>query len=93
MARKKYHQSKKDRRDESRGMRRAMESKRHESDSQIYEDYSAPANLPQEVIHEYYPRTMYGMEDGYLGDSLRGVDMQMDDDVKGMRRHRSKSKY
>ena len=83
---------------ESKGMKKAKMKKRHSMErdgdrSQIREDYSAPANLPQEVIHEFYPRTEYGIEDSYLNDSLYGVDKQMNDDVRKMRQHKSKSKY
>ncbi len=88
MAKKKYYQNRKDRRDESRGMERYE----NEMSGMIKEDLSAPSNLPQEKVMKYYPKCEYLMQDDYP-DTLREVDMQIDDDVRGARKHRSKTKY
>jgi hypothetical protein len=96
MARKKYYQSKKDRKKESRGMKAYEDTRKMEKsgvEAQIYSDYNAPANLPQEVIHENYPKTMYLAGDRYLGDSLHGIDKQMDADVSEARKHLKPEKY
>jgi len=71
-------------------------SKEREMDSgfmgMISEDHSAPANLPQEVVHKYYPKQAY--EDSHeLEDSIRGVDHQIRDSVDKMEKHASKSMY
>lgn len=97
----KYHQSAKDRKDESRGMERAMhrrsmmkedkysgmEPRRRqemEDAGMIREDHRAVANLPQEVRYQAYPRIDYDSYD--LNDDIRGIDVQMDDDVRKERR-------
>ena len=101
---KRYHQGRKDREDESRGMKRyyrkeRMEnseydrrSEREEDYGMIREDHEAPANLPQHVVHRYYPRGGYG-PDYDIDDTIRGVDDQMMDDDRGLDRHLSPEKY
>jgi len=99
---KRYHQSKKDRRDESKGMKRRLSDgdysgydDRREMEARdsrmISEDHSAMANLPQQPVMKYYPRNDYERYD--LDDTQSGIDRQMNDDVRGAKRHRSKSKY
>lgn len=100
MAKKRYHQSVKDRLAESRGemrhlegdarmkadrhMRHREERYNNHSDCLIHEDHNAPSNLPQEVIMKYYPRTEY---DRYnLNDDIRGIDVQMRDDMRKEKR-------
>lgn len=86
---KKYHQSRRDRRDESVGMDKRL----HDNDSgMIKEDHSCIANLPQEVMMKEYPKFMYGL-DPYLNDTQSGIDSQIYDDMKQMKRHKSKTKY
>lgn len=102
MAKKRYYQTRKDREDESRGMRRYWADKEdanmkhdrysYEDSTMIREDPRAPANLPQEVVHRNYPKTAYGYG-GNLDDTIRGVDDQIDDDVEEARRHRGMEKY
>lgn len=58
----------------------------------ISEDRSACANLPQQVIQKEWPRTSY-FDHSELNDKISGIDRQMDADVNGASRHRSKSKY
>ncbi len=95
MAKKKYYQSMKDRRDESRGMdeyehRRRRE--RYQEEGMIHEDKSAMANLPQDVKMKPYPKFAYGLNE-YLNDSISGIDKQIYDDMSGMKKHLSKEKY
>lgn len=142
MARKKYYQSKKDRMDESRGMKRyerrmvkdrvdesrgmreyedekrarMRRDRRDESEGMkryyrdksmvggeqrgydndrgmLYEDRYAVSNMPQDVKYHQYPEPYYGRVPRYLNDSLRGVDDQIDDDVREMVRHEKPEKY
>lgn len=66
-----------------------------EDGEMIKADYSACANLPQSPIMKDWPKTMYsqGDEAPRRGDSIRGIDNQMNEDVSQARKHRSKSKY
>ena len=50
----------------------------------ISEDHSQVANLPQEVMMKEYPKTDYFTYD--LNDDIRGIDVQMNDDVRKERR-------
>jgi predicted solute-binding protein len=68
---------------------RAIESK---EGAMISEDHSAMANLPQQVMMKYYPKSPYGLSSD-LDDTIRGVDKQMSADDNGMKKHISKSKY
>lgn len=58
----------------------------------ISEDHSAPANLPQDVVHKYYPKCEY-LDSHYLDDTIRGVDDNIDDSVRRTDRHQSDSMY
>ena len=84
MAKKRYYQSPKDRMDESRGMERERRRTEMEDSGMIREDRSSIANLPQDVKYTAYPKTDYFMYD--LDDTIRGIDVQIDDDVRGERR-------
>lgn len=94
----KYHQTRHDREDESRGMKRYEREHEHKDgmDSRYYgmlsEDHNAPANLPQEVVHTYYPKCDY-MGDYDIDDTIRGLDDVRDDDIDLMERYPSKDKY
>lgn len=57
----------------------------------ISENMSATANLPQNVIMRKYKMNEYAYY--MLDDTITGVDRQMNSDVKGMKRYKSKSKY
>lgn len=94
MAKKRYYQGKKDRRDESRAMNKAMGKSRSGYDGILSEDMSAPANVPQKVVHGYYP-DIYAYPDYRMenSDNIKGIDSQIMDDEKGMKKHMSKSKY
>jgi|SRR5690606_12602991 len=108
MAKKRYHQSMRDRMHESQGEFRHMlkearsreayadyDSRRrleHEDYYMIHEDKSAMANLPQEAMIKQFPRTRFNL-DPYLDDTQVGIDRQIDGDLGKMRKHLSKSKY
>lgn len=93
---KKYHQTREDRRHESEGMKRYWEDKRESLDDRfmgmIGEDHSAPANLPQEVVHKYYPKCEY-MDRYELDDTIEGIDENNDDSVREIEKRHSKSMY
>lgn len=95
---KKYHQTKKDRRDESRGMKRYEEGRSHKNEmdsaymGMLSEDHSAPANLPQHVVHKYYPKCDY-VDNYYLDDTYKGIDENIDDSVRKIESHQSDSMY
>ena len=92
----KYHQTRHDRRDESRGMKRYMSGHEGRMDSQftgmIHEDHGAPANLPQHVVHHPYPKCGY-MDAYELDDTIRGLDDTRNDDVRKIERYQSDTKY
>lgn len=92
MAKKKYYQSKKDRRDESIGMKEYEARKRFEDSGMIREDRNAVANMPQNVIMKDWPQASYG-EKSYLDDTIRGIDSQMFDDTSEMRKNKKNEKY
>lgn len=78
---KKYHQTRKDREDESRGMKRAMRDHRNfvtGHDPEIgRDDY---AGLPSEKVMAKYPPNRM-RRGGYLDDSMSEIDaIQMDSD-------------
>lgn len=85
MARK-YAQTRHDREDESRGMRRYEREHHHDEmdtsfSGMIHEDHSAVANLPQEVIQKTYPKTRF--VDRYeIDDTIEGLDDTRDDTVR-----------
>ena len=58
----------------------------------LSEDHSAPANLPQDVVHKYYPKCAYF--NGYeLDDTIRGLDDVRDEDVRKMNADQPDSKW
>lgn len=95
---KRYYQNRKDRKDESRGMKKYLKQEmyagkemrdrmEYDASMMIREDKSAIANLPQNAVMRDYPKTQYAYSD--LPDSLGGIDMQMRDDSK----HQKSGKY
>lgn len=79
-----------EKRDMFAGKSRRDREERRDGDM-IHEDHSAIANLPREVMMKEYPRVLF---DNYrVGDTIRDIDEQMDEDTRGMRRHRSRTKY
>lgn len=103
---KRYKQTVRDRMDEGEGMARyyalhkkdvshhmdPAKRKEYEDSMMIHEDHSAVANLPQECIMKPYPKTRGGI-DISLDDTIRGVDMQIDDDMDEMMKNRGFEKY
>jgi hypothetical protein len=64
-----------------------------EDSGMIREDRNATANLPQNVImKDYYKGNNYGYEVG-LDDTVSGVDRQMKEDARGMKRSEYPEKY
>ncbi len=104
----KYHQTRKDRHDESRGMKDYYKGKGEEMSPRygrehhgsmdsgymgmLHEDHSAPANLPQHVVHKYYPECDY-VDNYYLDDTYKGIDENIDDSVEKIEHHQSDSMY
>ena len=93
---KEYHQTRKDREDESRGMKRYESEKKDGMDSRflgmLSEDHSAPANLPQEVVYKPYPKYDF-VDNYYLDDTIKGIDDNIDDSVETVEHHQSDSMY
>lgn len=58
----------------------------------IKEDRSAPSNLPQGVVHKFYPKNTIGAK-YYLDDTATGIDDNIRDSVKKMNDHQSDSMY
>lgn len=100
---KRYYQSKKDRRDESRGMKRAearsgyvgYDGSRYIKSTDaamIKEDWNAPALLPQQVMQKYWEKGPYKMR-GYMDDLFEGVQKQMREDAADFERELGPRKY
>ena len=91
---KKYHQDAKDRHDESVGMKRYERSREHGTGfyGMLSEEHSAPANLPQHVVHKFYPKCDEFMG-SKLDDTIRGLDDTRSEDIDLMEKHESKVKY
>jgi len=66
--------------------RRRMEA---EGAAMIKEDKSAVANLPQDVVMREYPKNSYDHYD--LNDDIKGIDVQMKDDVSKERRKKGQA--
>lgn len=58
----------------------------------ISADYSAMANLPQEVIMKAYPKCSY-LGDSGLDDTMSGLDSNRSFGVGQMTKYKSKTKY
>ena len=92
-----------DKMSESRGMEK-YETKRkmkkgksygsyHNDSGMISEDRSAIANLPQHVIQKEYPQVSTYAMDFNLNDTSSGIDRQMYDDAKEVKRELFPEKY
>ena len=95
-------QTREDRRHEAAGMRRyyreddrGSSRRYHEMDSayegMIHEDHYAPANLPQEVRVEYYPKQRWLPED--INDTITRVDDDIDDSIRMLHEYESRTMY
>jgi len=90
---KKYNQGLKDREDESRAMKKSFKGGLDSGYmGMLSEDHSAPANLPQGVVHEYYPKSEY-MDSHYLDDTIKGIDDNNRDNIERVDSHQSDSMY
>lgn len=90
---KKYKQGLKDREDESRAMKKSFKGGLDSGYmGMLSEDHSATANLPQEVVYEYYPKREY-MDSHYLDDTIKGVDDNNRDNISRVDSHQSDSMY
>lgn len=58
----------------------------------LSEDHSAPANLPQEVVHKYYPKCKY-MDRYELDDTMNGLDDTRNYDIKKIQSEEPDSKW
>lgn len=91
---KKYYQDRKDREDESRGMKKHEEKRDRRSfvtghDPEIGRD--SHAGLPEDKVMAAYPANR-SRRGGYLDDSMSGIDeVQMDSD-RQVERHMSNQK-
>ena len=103
MAKRKYHQSVKDRMAESRGMERyetlehyASRDVRRKAEDRdggmLSEDMNAIANMPQEVRYHEWPKVQYN-NDYDINDGIRGIDNQMRDDMSKEKKGRFPEKY
>lgn len=70
-------------------MRGSMESR---DSSMISENKGAVANLPQEVMYKPWPKVGHYL-DGELNDKISGIDKQMDEDGRDMKRHKQNNKW
>lgn len=99
-----YKQTRKDRRHESEGMKH-YEKERHDRpheghheglDSRfmgmLHEDRNAPANLPQGVVHKFYPQESYSTR-YELDDTISGIDENLHDTKQKVDHYPSDSMY
>jgi len=90
MARK-YKQDYKDHHDEHMGMMKRREKEHEGYGGMISMDHSAPANLPQEVKHEYYRECRY--MDYSLDDTQKQIVEDIDNAVGRLRKNKPDSRY
>lgn len=89
-----YKQDKKDRRDESRGMKKRL------SDTQLYHKgkdyygpgYGEPSNMPKDVMMTKYPMDYHNVEGPY-SDTVREIDEDLQDSYRKVEAQRSDSMY
>ena len=87
MAKKRYYDAM-----ESRDYYSGLEARRRQEmldGGMISEDKGAIANLPQNVMIKAYSKPEYDMYD--LDDTVRGVEVQMNDDVRKERRKKGQA--
>jgi hypothetical protein len=108
MAKKRHHESVKERLAESRGMehhlyrkaasmglKHGMDPRRRqemEDAGMIHEDHRAVANLPQGVIQREWPSSR-SYHDFGLDDTIRGINKQENEDNARMEKHLQPGKY
>lgn len=64
----------------------------HDDFKMLSEDFSAPANLPQQVVYKPWPKGG-GYADSSYNDTISGIDQQERDDANGAKRHKGGFKY
>ena len=95
---KRYYQNKKDRKNESKGMKEYYAGKEmrdrmdYDSGMMIREDKGAIANLPQNVMIKAYP-SVGGYNNYNVADTIMGIDTQMRDDSRKEKTERYPEKY
>lgn len=91
-----YHQSKMDRMDERKGMMRRdsgeTEGMKKYGGGMIHDDMSAPDLLPRHVIDQYWSKAPE-YNRGYVEDLYKGVQNQMHEDERDMRKIAKAGKY
>jgi len=86
---KRYHQSAKDRRDESKGMKKRL-GEREEDRPERHMGHGEFANMPQQPIFKAYPKERYAYGD--YDDTIRGIDMVDTESADKVDSHRSNQK-
>lgn len=76
----------------SNGKKKSNGSKKNKKDPMIAKDYSAPANMPQNVKHTMYSNP-YGQDDMYAYDSLESQNAQIRQDAQEMWNRKGNKKY
>lgn len=69
-------------------MRERME---YDASMMIQEDHRSMANMPEQVVMRYYPGGSYENHD--LPDTIRGIDVQVRDDMKHQKKGNYPEKY
>lgn len=94
---KRYHQSKKDREDESKAMKKRMKygdrvinNDRHEDSPEKHMGHGEFANMPQHPIFQAYPKERYDY--GAYDDTIHGIDMVDSESADKVDDHRSHQK-
>lgn len=90
MAKKRYAQNAKDRKDESVAM---MGKSSGSFNGDFHDAPGSPSHMPQQSVYKAWTKPGYENYDLTNSDNVRGIDSQMNDDVSKARSHRSKSKY
>lgn len=71
-----------------------VHSMERQDGAMIHEDYSKMSNLPQDVVIREYPKREYFLSDELNGDTLRGVDEQINRlDGSAIRKGKNPKKY
>lgn len=70
----------------------ARHKEEYEDSRMIREDHACVANMPQDVMMKPWPKREYAM-DGGLDDTITGIDNQINEGERQMRRHMNPKKY
>lgn len=94
MAKKRHHDGRKmmiEHHDYYAGREGRMRQEKEDGDM-LREDHNAMANMPQNIIMKYYPKS-YGYLPEDLDDSIRGIDEQIRKDDSKRQEHFKPHKY